>query len=63
MGVQQHRHSKSRVRRSRAAVMKMEAPNYSECPKCHEAKMPHRLCPSCGYYNEKITIAPATKEE
>ena len=62
MGVQQHRHSKSRVRRSRAAVMKMEAPKFAECPKCHEPKMPHRICPSC-YYNEKITVAPKVKED
>jgi len=57
MGVQQHRHSKARSRSRRSVAMKMEAPQYAECPKCHEYKMPHRLCPACGYYNEKITIA------
>jgi large subunit ribosomal protein L32 len=36
--------------------MRMDTPGYVECPKCHEYKMPHRICPSCGYYNEKITI-------
>ena len=63
MGVQQHRHSKARVRTHRSAVMKMEVPKYVTCSKCQEVKMPHRLCPSCGYYNEKITIAPVVKEE
>ena len=57
MGVQQHRHSKSRVRRSRAVAMKMEAPKFVECPRCREYKMPHRICGGCGYYNEKITVA------
>ena len=56
MGVQQHRHSKARVRRSRAVAMKMEAPKFLRCTKCQEFKMPHRLCPSCGYYNKKVTV-------
>jgi large subunit ribosomal protein L32 len=47
------------VRRSRSVAMKMTAPKFAACPKCGEPKMPHRLCPSCGYYNEKITVAPA----
>lgn len=63
MGVQQHRHSKARVRRSRAVAMKMEAPTFVECPKCREYKVPHRVCPTCGYYNEKITVTPAVKED
>ena len=63
MGVQQHRHSKARVRRSRAVAMKMEAPTIVECPKCREYKMPHRVCPTCGYYYEKITVTPAVKED
>jgi large subunit ribosomal protein L32 len=20
------------------------------CPQCHELKIPHRVCPHCGYY-------------
>ena len=62
MGVQQHRHSKARVRRSRAVAMKMVAPQFVECPSCREYKMPHRLCPSCGYYNKKITVPVKTKD-
>ncbi|CAI8007792.1 50S ribosomal protein L32 [Geodia barretti] len=23
----------------------------AECPQCRAARMPHRACPSCGYYN------------
>jgi large subunit ribosomal protein L32 len=22
-----------------------------ECPHCHQWKLPHRVCPHCGYYN------------
>jgi large subunit ribosomal protein L32 len=23
---------------------------HTECPQCHERKLPHRVCPKCGYY-------------
>ncbi|MDD2401134.1 MAG: 50S ribosomal protein L32 [Clostridia bacterium] len=57
MGVQQNRRSKARNRRRRAEVMKLEAPNLNECPKCHELKQPHMVCPSCGYYKDREVIA------
>ena len=27
-----------------------------ECPNCGAEKMPHHICPSCGYYNNKSII-------
>ena len=43
------RHSKARRDRRRAHDH-LQAPALSACPNCHEAKMPHRVCPHCGYY-------------
>lgn len=63
MGVQQHRRSKARNRRRRAVVMKLESPNFVKCPKCHEFTMPHRICPACGYYNDKQVIEEKKKAE
>lgn len=57
MGVQQHRRSKARNRRRRAEILKLEAPKIVECPKCHEFKQPHRVCPACGFYNDREVIA------
>jgi large subunit ribosomal protein L32 len=34
-----------------------------ECSHCHELKLPHRVCPSCGYYNGKPVIAVTDKEK
>ena len=32
-------------------------PNPSACPHCGEPKMPHRVCPACGYYKERQVVA------
>ncbi|PKM89280.1 MAG: 50S ribosomal protein L32 [Firmicutes bacterium HGW-Firmicutes-12] len=61
MGVQQNRRSKARNRRRRAVVMKLESPNFIQCPKCHEYKMPHRVCPECGFYNDTQVIQEKQK--
>ena len=45
-----HRHSKSRGRKRRTHY-KAEAPTSSKCSQCGKAKMPHQVCPHCGYYN------------
>jgi large subunit ribosomal protein L32 len=28
----------------------LKAQNLVPCPKCHELRLPHRVCPSCGNY-------------
>lgn len=43
------RHSKARTKRRRAHDA-LKPPSLSKCPKCHEDKQPHRVCPHCGYY-------------
>lgn len=55
MGTPKKKFSKSR-RDKRAAQWKIEAPNLESCPHCHQAKMPHRICPNCGYYGERQVI-------
>lgn len=45
--------SKRNMRRSHDALT---APQLSECPQCHEVKMPHHICPTCGHYKNKEVI-------
>ncbi len=45
--------SKKNMRRSHDALT---PPALSECPQCHEVKMPHFVCPACGYYKGKEVI-------
>jgi large subunit ribosomal protein L32 len=49
------RHSKAR-RGKRRAHDALTAPSLSTCPHCHEPKMPHRVCPHCGYYKGRAVI-------
>ena len=58
MAVPKRKMSKAR-RDRRRANWKLSVPGMVECPQCHEMKMPHRVCPECGYYNGKQVIAKA----
>jgi large subunit ribosomal protein L32 len=41
--------SKGRGRRRRSHDA-LKARVLVECPACHEPRLPHRVCPSCGNY-------------
>jgi large subunit ribosomal protein L32 len=34
-----------------------------ECSHCHSPKLPHHVCPTCGWYNDRevIEVKPAKK--
>jgi large subunit ribosomal protein L32 len=43
------RHSRARGRKRRTN-WKIQLPNVVECPQCHQSRLPHHVCPNCGYY-------------
>ncbi|HEV2495381.1 MAG TPA: 50S ribosomal protein L32 [Terriglobia bacterium] len=49
------RHSKARRNRRRAHDF-LTAHSMAECPHCHEAKLPHLVCPHCGYYRGREAV-------
>jgi large subunit ribosomal protein L32 len=49
------RHSRAR-RNKRRAHDALSSPSLSECTNCHEPKMPHRVCPHCGFYKGRAVI-------
>jgi large subunit ribosomal protein L32 len=61
MAVPKRRKSKSKVRmhRSHAAIGK---PNLIPCTNCGSFILPHRVCPTCGFYNKKLVVAPKIKK-
>ncbi len=34
----------------RRSHLALRASNLVPCPKCHEMRLPHQVCPSCGTY-------------
>ena len=50
------RHSKRRTALRRAHDF-LTAPSTSECPNCHERKLPHRACLKCGTYKGRDVVA------
>ena len=56
MAVPKGKVSKSRRDKRRSSVWKLEAPSLSKCTQCGELKMPHRVCPICGYYKGREVI-------
>ena len=58
MAVPKRKTSKAR-RDQRRANWKLEAPGFVACPQCHEQKMPHHVCPECGYYDGKEVVKAA----
>ena len=61
MAVPKRKLSSARKNKRRSNVWKLSAPSFSKCTQCGELKVPHRVCPNCGYYKGKEVIAP--KEE
>jgi large subunit ribosomal protein L32 len=65
MAVPKQKQSSAR-RDKRRAQHKISAPTYNECPQCHSPRLPHRVCPVCGFYGKRQVMQPAsstTEEE
>lgn len=55
MAVPKRKKSRSRTR-SRRSQWQGATPSYSECPQCHQPKLPHKVCKNCGYYAGREAI-------
>ncbi|NMA48386.1 MAG: 50S ribosomal protein L32 [Tissierellia bacterium] len=56
MAVPKRKTSKTRRDKRRASSYRLNKATVVECPQCHEAKQPHRVCRSCGYYKNREAI-------
>ena len=57
------KHSKARRDKRRGGNNRTYAINLSTCPHCKTPRLPHRVCPYCGYYNGKPVVTIKTKED
>jgi len=55
MALPKRRVSKAR-RDNRRAHWKISPPALTACPQCHQLKMPHRVCPHCGFYKGRKVL-------
>lgn len=62
MAVPKYRTSRAKGRARRNHWRKMASIAVSECPHCHETKLPHRVCPHCGHYNGMEIVSHAKDE-
>ncbi|MEW6139647.1 MAG: 50S ribosomal protein L32 [Thermodesulfobacteriota bacterium] len=47
----------SRTRRDKRRTHKsLTAVNLTKCSQCNEPVIPHRVCPSCGFYKDRTVI-------
>lgn len=54
----------SKARRGgRRSHQALTPPHLTVCPQCREPHLPHRICPSCGYYNGVEVVKPKAKAE
>ena len=56
MAVPKKRTSKQRKRKRRTHY-KAEPVTVGTCPKCGDPRVPHRVCPSCGFYGGEAVLA------
>ena len=61
MAVPKERKSKMRTR-TRRSHLALKPPLANSCPRCKTPKLPHRVCPNCGYYRGQKALILAEKK-
>jgi large subunit ribosomal protein L32 len=56
MAVPKQKKSRRNTHTRRSANSKLAMPARSTCPQCGAVKLPHHVCPSCGYYKDREVI-------
>ncbi|MCL5047370.1 MAG: 50S ribosomal protein L32 [Firmicutes bacterium] len=56
MAVPKKKTSKAKSRSRRASAWSLAKPALSSCPQCRSTKLPHVVCPTCGWYKGRQAI-------
>ena len=57
------KHTRMRRDMRRSANWRVSALNTSGCPQCGAPRIPHHICPSCGFYNGELIIPKKEKKK
>ncbi len=57
------KHTRSRRDMRRKANSKLDPVTIVACSNCGAARKPHNVCPSCGFYKDRVVVAVAKKEK
>jgi large subunit ribosomal protein L32 len=60
MAVPKQKQSHARTTKRRAQH-KAATAGYNACPQCHSPRLPHRVCPTCGYYKGREVVSPGAE--
>lgn len=47
----------------RRSHLHLTAVGLIDCPQCHKPRLPHRVCPSCGFYKGREVVQKREKKE
>ena len=56
MAVPKRKTSKAKTRSRRAANWSLARPARSVCPQGATSKLPHVVCPACGWYKGRVAV-------
>ena len=56
-----HTPSRRDMRRSKSQTLELKS--LSVCPQCDALRLPHRVCPSCGFYNGRLEVPRKEKKK
>ena len=57
------KHTRSRRDMRRSHNSGVELPQLVACPNCQSPRLPHNVCPTCGFYKDRVVVAQKTKAE
>lgn len=56
------RHSQAR-RDNRRSQQRLHGPMLSTCAQCGKLRLPHRVCPGCGYYDGRQVVSVGATQD
>ena len=56
MAIPKQKKGRGATHTRRSANSKLAAPSRSVCPQCGAPKLPHHVCPNCGYYKDREVV-------